>query len=755
MATADSAISRRPADSAANLFWLDRVKAIALVWIFLNHVTEAVFGTPLIANPTGDWPPLDQRLAQLCPLGGFGLWSAPLNVLRYVGWSGDQGVQLFLIASGFGLTWSLLSRRTTTLSPATFYIRRAARIYPPWIAAHVLIGGLALLVGFGDFSIPTLALSALGVRVTGELFYAISPAWWFIGLLLQLYLVFPVLWWGLRRLGPGGLLIVACAVSFAARGAGLVMLDDYVDAWQRGAIFITRLPEFALGMAIAGWLHGSPGQTGRAPRRAFVLLAIASYVLGAVLSLTLLGMSVAPFLLGAGAFVILWRLIIACGEGPRIVAQAWRWLGRHSYSLYLVHGPVIALLVPDGAPPTGRTFARTMLAIGLTLLAAVMLEWVAAIPALLLRWARRIGWARSGLAAAGVLALGVSAILVTELYVRGVNPQEVFGWGERPSLEPHDVFGWRLKPSRETRLRWQSYDYVVSANALGFPGPQYVEEKTPGTWRILTVGDAFTSAEGVDTNGAWPRVLESKLAALHPNQPVEVLNFAITGYGPNQYAAVVRHFAPKYRPDLILVGFFVNEYEDVLRSDDWFRRSIGFGRRAPDGWFSLFTAANTRSWLGLQAHRMRDEFLRGIPDEHGYFLGNFKALERRKATEPDPARALVSERVGEIWATADDIGARVVLVLIPAPVQVCQPDDLAYFPQHVDLSDAECFDLERPQRITREIAESWGITCYDLRPVLRAVTEGCPYQRHNMHWTAIGHQAVAEDLAEHIAAWMP
>jgi hypothetical protein len=42
---------------------------------------------------------------------------------------------------------------------------------------------------------------------------------------------------------------------------------------------------------------------------------------------------------------------------------------------------------------------------------------------------------------------------------------------------------------------------------------------------------------------------------------------------PNQYAAVVKHFAPIYRPELIILEFFVNDYQDVLRSDETFRAS--------------------------------------------------------------------------------------------------------------------------------------------------------------------------------------
>jgi hypothetical protein len=83
----------------------------------------------------------------------------------------------------------------------------------------------------------------------------------------------------------------------------LLLFHDYLDAWSRGAIFVTRLPEFALGMALAGWMHAAPVATDarlraratRAPR----LVALAT---GVVLSLGLLGMTVAPFLLATAVF---------------------------------------------------------------------------------------------------------------------------------------------------------------------------------------------------------------------------------------------------------------------------------------------------------------------------------------------------------------------------------------------------------------------------------------------------------------------
>jgi peptidoglycan/LPS O-acetylase OafA/YrhL len=81
------------------------------------------------------------------------------------GFSGDQGVQLFLIASGFGLTWGLLNKQAgKPLNIGKFYLRRTERIYPLWWGAHILFIGFWFLTGWGLslYSRATI-LSLLGI----------------------------------------------------------------------------------------------------------------------------------------------------------------------------------------------------------------------------------------------------------------------------------------------------------------------------------------------------------------------------------------------------------------------------------------------------------------------------------------------------------------------------------------------------------------------------------------------------------------
>ncbi|MBV8638902.1 MAG: acyltransferase [Candidatus Eremiobacteraeota bacterium] len=742
----DSRASRSPAQRPAAFAWIDAVKGIAILWIVLNHITEQIFGGPLIANPSAHWAPLGARIAQLAPIGN-GVLSIPENILRYVGWAGDQGVGLFIVATGFLLTYNALhSPPTYALAP--FLRRRALRLYPLWLTAHLFFVATFLVLGFGmtPFRWETYA-SALGLRFMPPVFAYFAPAWWYFGLALQLYLIFPFMLAALKRYGATRVLMVSVVLGCALRLIGLYTFGNYAGEWSRGAIVLAQLPVYAFGIALGAWAFEAPLRFSEALRSSRLLFAAAgAYVAGNALSLTLWGMSVAPFLLAASAFFILASLLTRVGDGGS-VRRGIQWCGRHSFSIYLAHQPFVTLFVSPHAPAL-RTVAACALAVVSSFSVALILERAAS-------WGEeragdavgRYGITRFAIATLCIAMIGYGACIAADVAVRQFDPQEVNGWGERPSLEPDPVVGWKLRPNETHRLRWVTYDYVSQANALGFPGPLYSIKKPPGTLRIMTLGDAFTSADGVDTVDAWPRVTETLMrSSMH--RAVQVMNFGITGYGPNQYAAVTREYAPRYRPDLIVIGMFVNDFSDVTIPDEEFRSSIGFGRASPTGVRSVLALEQLRAWEQVRVAQPVHDALRRSPGT-GYFYGGFQFIDRRQIPAWVRSSTGVEARYAQIGATALAWGGRTLIVLFPAPVQVCAPGDLPYYPRGMSLRDSSRFDDDFPQRATSRIARRLDMPFLDLRPTLRAAS-ACPYQPHNMHLTAAGQRLAAHAIARFI-----
>ena len=344
--------------------------------------------------------------------------------------------------------------------------------------------------------------------------------------------------------------------------------------------------------------------------------------------------------------------------------------------------------------------------------------------------------------------------LIAEVTIFVVSPNELLGWGERPALRPDPKFGWRLIESQTTRLRWQGYDYVVTSNSLGFPGPKYPAKKSSSVYRVMTVGGGFTSAEGVDTAQAWPRLLELILNQRGVGQTVEVLNFAVTGYGPSQYAAVVEEYGPVYEPDVILVTLIPNDFRKATVPISTTAQNIGFDRTDPNGMVAILTCRHLLQSLRSSTQDLAYEFFLHGPNPHGYALGQVWAFEKGQDRFFEKSQSLLEERLSAMRTVSERIGSEFVLLFIPASVQVCSPSQLSYFPNNISLDDAARFDMNQPQQRLAESAARVGVEHVDLRVVFDQSPGDCQYHPDNLHWTAGGHQAIARFIARYVSTSM-
>src|SRR6266853_6935074 len=230
------------------LHWLDISKGLAILFVIYFHFFRTVF-----------------EHYQLPPADGSGTLAGPMSILRSGWWQisglGFHAVGAFIILSGWTVMQSTMARAETgRVAWGAWYGGRFVRLYPMYWVAH-LVYLLSPFVARLEPVDGRIILSLLGLRfidITMNFMY-LNAAWWYFSMLIQFYLIFPLLFWAARRVGPFTFLLIACATGFFARYILLVAWPQN-GLWVLGGFALCRLPEFALGMSLAMWCSQSPAR---------------------------------------------------------------------------------------------------------------------------------------------------------------------------------------------------------------------------------------------------------------------------------------------------------------------------------------------------------------------------------------------------------------------------------------------------------------------------------------------------------------
>jgi peptidoglycan/LPS O-acetylase OafA/YrhL len=322
------------------LDWIDIMKGISILWIAFFHFFSAY--------DTGRYPwPLNfssfpSFLAACNPSSHMDtLGNIVDGMLAALFQRGPQAVGVFLALSGFSLTYAVMKSGIMHGTWLQWYRRRLLRLFPLYWAAHVLYL-VSPWVHRKDAVDFRFILSMLGDRVwpVDAMFYYLNPSWWFFGLLLQLYIVFPLFFRLVQRVGIVRYLLICGLITIISR----YMLFGVIHAhgnFIQGAFFGSRLWEFAAGMAFALLYHKSPE---RAAAYLFswqaLLLGIILYALGEYSYRPGLSYTVTDALLGTGLFIIVAH---AAGIAAKIFILKWLLTitGIYSYGIYLLHHPYV------------------------------------------------------------------------------------------------------------------------------------------------------------------------------------------------------------------------------------------------------------------------------------------------------------------------------------------------------------------------------------------------------------------------------
>ena len=166
---------------------------------------------------------------------------------------------------------------------------------------------------------------------------------------------------------------------------------------------------------------------------------------------------------------------------------------------------------------------------------------------------------------------------------------------------------------------------TVGLDGLRGGAAPIAKRKSPGTYRILLLGDSFTFGVGVRDEDTFARVLERRLNAQgHGSPRVEVMNAAVQGYNTRDEVLYLEHQWLAFQPDLVLIVFYINDaYADdaILNMG----QELGFDLERPVGLarHSYLWDLASHKILARQVSRRVQAFYRSFYfAEARQFLGN-------------------------------------------------------------------------------------------------------------------------------------
>jgi len=168
-----------------------------------------------------------------------------------------------------------------------------------------------------------------------------------------------------------------------------------------------------------------------------------------------------------------------------------------------------------------------------------------------------------------VISLGLALVAAELLFRVGLI------WTAGTPVDPSQVEQWdRLPDGRYFGLRADyqgkggfledadlKFDYRT--NALRLRGPE-IGPRRPGVPRVLMLGDSYTFGWAVSEQDALPAQLERLLS--EPGHEVEVVNGGVPGYNTEQEAVLLEHLLPAVQPDIVVLGFVMNDAEPISTS---------------------------------------------------------------------------------------------------------------------------------------------------------------------------------------------
>ena len=340
--------------------------------------------------------------------------------------------------------------------------------------------------------------------------------------------------------------------------------------------------------------------------------------------------------------------------------------------------------------------------------------------------------------------------------------------------------GWKCLPNLDARYSLPgSFDVRIRCNSQGLRDSDKSYTKTPGTRRILILGDSFMWGYGVENSEMFSTILQD----LVPGS--ETINFGVNGYSTVQELVRLETEGLRYEPDVTVLVFVWNDLEDnfddknggrpvaVIQDDNTLRIA---NRPVKRRWKSP-----VQQWLRHHSHlfrfveynlellkeKLKDKkragnWIPGLPASGvAYAADSEQPLKQMRFSitdiyappnpEIDLAWNAMHQLLSRIKQLATRNGGRLVIVYAASLEAVNRRvfkrviREAGYDPK------SSGFNWNRPQKRMKKLCKALDIHYVNLNPVFRKhLKQGPLYLKNNPHWSVAGHRLAAKTVAKRI-----
>ena len=329
---------------------------------------------------------------------------------------GSAGVHVFFVLSGFLMFGPFLPSLMGEGPPPSLWrycVRRATRIYPPFVVSLIAFTAIRYAIGIKPPSATNVALHGLLVfnYFDPSYYISINGVYWTLAIEAQFYILLPLVVLPLARYAAGRYAPAIAIALFMGVGLTSRYLESHMPEDRLLVSFqslLSHLDMFGLGMA-AAWIarRGGKRLAGSASMRwalmilgLVTLLGVSSWISHQMggqwhVGTSRLELTAASFGLCLGAAMIVLAAIAWPGGGPAFLTnRPIVWVGMVSYSLYLYHMATQEITIRlvgyerlPGAPFFLNSFLMAVVALPLSLIVSAIMYHLIEAPAM--RWGQR------------------------------------------------------------------------------------------------------------------------------------------------------------------------------------------------------------------------------------------------------------------------------------------------------------------------------------------------------------------------------